>query len=175
MQQRFEGQFTITKKDNRRFNFFHMRRKLIVTAIIVFLVIFGMLSVVRIGQGMEPQEAVLRALGMATAGVVLLVGVNLVSALIKINRLYKTKQLSDFTVTFIVDKAGVHAKSDRGDSDIPWARIALIKETRNAFYLFLTDNYANVIPKDQLKSPADLETLRALFRLNLDKRRCKVK
>ena len=69
----FSGQFTITKKDNLRYNFFSMRKKLISTSILVFVIIGAMVGLLRYGQGYGIQAAVLNGLLMAVSGTALVV------------------------------------------------------------------------------------------------------
>jgi len=171
----FSNHFTITKKDNTRYNFYIMRKKLISTSVIVFVIIAGTLTLMRYAQGVAIQGAIANALLMAVFGTVLLLAVNVVTTIVRINSFYKKKKLVDFSVDFTVDKDGIHAVSDRGNSDLPWNRIVSIHETRNAFYIFISDTHANVMPKDQILSEAGIANLRSLFAKNLDKPRLKLK
>ncbi len=171
----FTNHFTITKKDNTRYNFYIMRKKLISTSVIVFVIIAAMLTLMRYAQGSSIQSAITNALLMAVFGTVLLLAINVLTTVIRINNFYKQKKLVDFSVEFTVDKNGIHAKSDRGDSDLPWNRIVSVQETRNAFYIFISDTHANVMPKDQIQSETGIATLRSLFEKNLDKPRLKLK
>jgi hypothetical protein len=171
----FANHFTITKKDNLRFNFFLMKKKLIATSITVFVIISAMVGLIRYAQGAPLGVAVLRALLLGLGGTALLIAVNAVSTVMRLNNLYRQKKLLDFSVDFTVDAAGIHARSERGDSDLPWSRITSVQETRHAFYIFITDTHANVMPKDQLKSGADVAALRGLFQKHLDAPRRRLK
>lgn len=171
----FSGQFTITKKDNLRFNFFLMRKKLAATAALVFVIIAVMIGFIRYAQGASLQAALLNALIMAVAGTLILVGINVVTTITRINTFYKQKKLTDFSVTFTTDKSGIHAVSDRGNSDLPWNRIVAAHETRHAFYIFITDSHANVMPKDQFAGAKDADVFRSLLLKNVEKNRLKLK
>ena len=171
----FTRHFKITKKDNLRFNFFLMKKKLVATSVTVFVIIAAMVGLIRYAQGVPLGEAVLRALLLGLAGTALLIAVNAVTTILRLNSFYRQKKLLEFSVDFTVDAEGIHARSERGDSDLPWNRITYIQETRHAFYIFLTDTHANVMPKDQLKSDADVDALRALFQKHLDASHLKVK
>ena len=171
----FSGQFTITKKDNLRYNFFSMRKKLITTCILVFVIIGAMVGLLRYGQVYGLQAALLNGLLMAVSGTAILLAINIVATILRINNFYKQKKLTDFTVTFTADKSGIHAASDRGNSDLEWNRIVAVRETRNAFYIFITDSYANVMPKDQVTDARAFETLRKLLIQHVDARRLKLK
>ena len=171
----FSRTFTITKKDNLRYNFFLMQKKLIATSALVFVIIAAMIGLLKYAQGASIWVAVTYALIMAVSGVLILVGINIVTAVMRINGYYKQKKLTDFTVTFTTDKAGIHAASDRGDSDLPWDRIVEVRETRHAFYVFITDAHANVLPKDQFSGAAEIATFRELLQKNMEPARLKIK
>lgn len=171
----FASHFTITKKDNLRFNFFLMKKKLVATSAAVFVIIVAMVGLLRYAQGASIGEAALRALLLGLAGTALLIAVNVISTVMRLNNLYRQKKLLDFSVDFTVDAGGIHARSERGDSDLPWDRIAYVQETPHAFYIFITDTHANVMPKDQLRSASDAAALRGMFQKHLDKPRLRLK
>ena len=171
----FQGHFTITKKDNIRFNLLLMKRKLISACLVVFFVIALLVGVLKFMQGIPLSAAIAQALIMAVLGAVLLTVVNIVSMLIRINGMYKAKKITEFSFDAKVDKDGFHATSDRGDSDIPWERILSIIETGAAFYVFITDSNANVLPKPQITNPSDVETLRKLFTKHMPAQKLRLK
>jgi hypothetical protein len=173
--QQFSGSFTITKKDNLRFNFFLMRKKLIATSALVFVIIFAMVGLLKYAQGAGVLSAILNGALMSVVGIVILVGINVATAVMRINRFYTQRKLTDFTVSFTADKAGIHSFSERGDSDLPWNRILEVRETLHAFYIFITDSHANVMPKDQFANPKDAETFRSLLEMNVAKSRLKLR
>ncbi len=163
----FQGHFTITRKDNIRFNLLLMKRKLISASIVVFFVIALLVGIIKYMQGFALTAAITQALIMAVLGMILLAIVNVVSMMMRVNSMYKSKKITDFSFDATVDKSGFHATSDRGDSDIPWERILSVTETGAAFYVFITDSNANVLPKPQITNPSDMETLRKLLTKHL--------
>ncbi len=171
----FSGTFTITQKDNVRYNFFLMRKKLVATSAIVFVIIFAMIALLKYAQGAGITAAILNGAIMSIVGVAILVGINIATTIGRISRYYKLQKLTDFSVTFTTDNAGIHSVSERGDSDLPWDRIVAVHETRNAFYIFITESHANVMPKDQFTTPQDAALLRSLFEKNVPKPRLKLK
>lgn len=171
----FSGQFTITKKDNLRYNFFLMRRKLAATSVMVFVIIGAMVGFLRYAQGMPLSAAVVNALLLAVMGTVILIGINVVTTVLRINSMYQQRKLTDFSVTFTADQTGIHAVSSRGNSDLEWNRIFAVHETRNAFYIFITESYANVMPKDQISDARATEAFRALLVEHVEKNRLKIK
>ena len=159
----FKGHFTITKRDNIDFNLLLMKRKLISASITVFAVITLLVGFLKYMQGIPLVNAALQALLLAVLGVVLLAVINIVSMLLRINGMYKSNKIAEFSFDALVDKDGFHATSDRGDSDVPWERILSVAETKGAFYVFITDSNANVLPKPQIAEASGVETLRKLF------------
>ena len=171
----FSGQFTITKKDNLRYNFYSMRKRLTTTSILVFVIIGAMVGFLRYGQGYGLAASLTNGLLTALIGTAALVAVTLTATVLKVNSYYRQKKLTDFTVTFTADQTGIHAVSNRGNADLDWNRIVAVHETRNAFYIFITDSYANVMPKDQSTDAKAFEALRKLLVQHVDKSRLKLK
>ena len=159
----FSGKFTITKQDNIQYNFFRMKRKLTGIAIMTFVIIALLLALVRYAQGVPVLDSLSSALIVAVVGTVLMVSINIVSVVLRVNSLYKKGQMADFTVHYIIDKTGIHAKSGRGDTDFAWKQILFARETASAFYLVAGENRAVVIPKSQIANDGELNMLRALF------------
>ena len=159
----FSGKFTITKQDNIQYNFFRMKRKLAGIAIMTFVIIALLLALVRYAQGVPVLDSLSSALIVAVVGTVLMVSINIVSVVLRVNSLYKKGQMADFTVHYIIDKTGIHAKSERGDTDFAWKQILYARETASAFYLIAGENRAVVIPKSQITNDGELNMLRALF------------
>lgn len=171
----FSHTFTITKKDNLRYNFFLMQKKLVATSALVFVIIASMVGLLRYAQSGSLTNALINAGIMAVLGTVFLIGINILTTVLRINKFYQQKKLTDFTVTFTTDKTGIHAASERGDSDLPWNRIVAIRETKYAFYVFITESYANVLPKDQFANGEEISTFRALLEKNMEASRLKIK
>ena len=160
----FSGTFNITKRDNIYYNHFRMQKKLFGIAVLTFVILTVMISLVRYSLGVSIENSLASALLIAAAGVVLIISVNIVSACLRVNNLYRQGRMSDFTVHYVVDQSGIHAKSERGDTDFEWNQILFAKETRHAFYLVAGENRAVVIPKKQIQNDGECNALRALFR-----------
>ena len=170
----FSGKFTITKRDNIQYNYFRMKRKLTGLALMTFILLGVLVTLIRYGQGISVANAGSVGLIAAVSGAALMVAFNLVSVVLRVNKLYKTGKMSDFTVHYLIDKNGIHAKSERGDTDFRWNQILLARETRDAIYLIAGENRAVVIPKRQVESESELETLRALLKKYVVAGRAKV-
>lgn len=159
----FTGSFVITKRDQIQYNYFRMKRKLAGVAIMTFVVLSVLVSLIRYGQGVSVTNALISALIAGFTGSALMIGFNLVSVVVRVNRLYQKGEMSDFAVQYLIDRNGVHAKSERGDTDFAWKQILFVRETRRAFYLVAGKNRAAVIPKAQIENEGKLSTLRELF------------
>lgn len=170
----FSQTFTIAKKDNLRYNFFLMQKKLIATSALVFVIIAAMIGLLKFAQTQSVSVALINALIMAVAGTLVLIGINIITTVTRINKFYKQKMLTDFTVTFTTDKTGIHAASERGDSDLAWNRIVEVRETNHAFYVFITDSHANVLPKDQFSGEEQIKIFRTLLEKNVEAARLKI-
>ena len=170
----YSGRFTITKQDNIQYNYFRMKRKLAGLAIMTFIILGILVTLIRYGQGISVMNAGGVGLIAAFTGAVVMVVFNLVSVVVRVNNGYKSGKMSDFSVQYIIDRNGVHAKSDRGDTDFTWKMIYLARETKNAIYLIAGEKRAVVIPKGQIASESELETLRSLLRKYVVAGRAKV-
>ena len=170
----YSGRFTIQKQDNLYYNFFRMKRKLTGLALMTFIILALLLALVRYAQGLPVSDSLLSALVVAIIGTVLMVVINLISVVLRVNKLYKTGKMADFTVYYTLDKNGIHAKSERGDTDFTWKMIYLARETKDAIYLIAGEKRAVVIPKAQIASESELETLRSLLRKYVVAGRAKV-
>ena len=170
----YSGRFTITKQDNIQYNYFRMKRKLAGLAIMTFIILGVLVTLIRYGQGISVTNAGSVGLIAAFTGAVVMVVFNLVSVVVRVNNGYKSGTMSDFSVQYSIDRNGVHAKSERGDTDFTWKQIYLARETKSAIYLIAGEKRAVVIPKAQIASESELETLRSLLRKYVAAGRAKV-
>ncbi|MPM88274.1 hypothetical protein SDC9_135376 [bioreactor metagenome] len=159
----YSGRFTIQKQDNLYYNYFRMKRKLAGLAIMTFIILGVLVTLIRYGQGISVTNAGSVGLIAAFTGAVVMVAFNLVSVVVRVNSSYKSGKMSDFSVQYSIDRNGVHAKSERGDTDFTWKQIYLARETKNAIYLIAGEKRAVVIPKAQIISESELNNLRALL------------
>jgi hypothetical protein len=160
----YSGTFTITKQDNIQYNYFRIKRKLVGIALMTFTILALMLALIRYAQEVPLTNALASALIVAIVGTAIMVGANVLSVVMRVNKLYKTGKMSDFTVHYIIDKNGIHAKSERGDTDFDWKQILLARETSSAIYLIAGEKRAVVIPKGQIANDGELNMIRALLR-----------
>jgi hypothetical protein len=159
----YSGRFTITKQDNIQYNYFRMKRKLAGIAIMTFVILGVLVTLIRYGQGISVANAGGVGLIAAATGAIAMIAFNLISVVVRVNNHYKKGEMGDFSVQYSIDRNGVHAKSDRGDTDFTWKQIYLARETRNAIYLIAGEKRAVVIPKAQIASESELANLRSLL------------
>lgn len=162
--------FTITKKDNLRYNFLLSQKRLFSASLMTLAIIGGIIALIRYAQGSAPMDALLQGVLLGVAASALFFTSNVLSTYLRISKLYKNKTLTDFSVDFTVDKAGIHSVSDHGETTLLWQNVKFIRETKTAFYVFYEKTRANVIPKEQL-TPEDVRALRSSLALYYKKAR----
>jgi len=162
--------FTITKKDNLRYNFLLSQKRLFSASLMTLAIIGGIIALIRYAQGSAPMDALLQGVLLGVAASALFFTSNVLSTYLRINKLYKNKTLTDFSVDFTVDKAGIHSVSDLGETTLLWQNVKFIRETKTAFYVFYEKTRANVMPKGQL-APEAVKTLRSTLALYYKKTR----
>ena len=76
----------------------------------------------------------------------------------------------------VIDGFGVHVTVGKDRAKLGFARLFRIRETRRAFYIFLSANQAWILPKAQMEDPAaESEELRKIFRTVIEGKRLKLK
>ena len=162
--------FTITKKDNLRYNFLLSQKRLFGASLMTLAIIGGIIALIRYAQGSAPAEALLQGVLLGVAAAALFFTSNVLSTYLRINKLYQNKTLTDFAVDFTVDKTGIHSVSDLGETTLLWQNVKFIRETKTAFYVFYEKTRANVMPKGQIP-PEDVKALRSTLALYYKKTR----
>lgn len=67
---------------------------------------------------------------------------------------------------------GVHVTVGKDRARMAFENLLRVQETRKAFYLFLSDSHAWILPKKQMDDPqAETEQLRALFKTVIERGR----
>lgn len=162
--------FLIMKQDNLRYNFLLSQKRLFSASLMALAIIGGILALIRYAQGSAPVDALLQGVLLGVAAAALFFASNVLSTYLRINKLYKNKTLTAFSVDFTVDKTGIHSVSDLGETTLLWQNVLFIRETKTAFYVFYEKTRANVMPKGQL-SPEDAKELRSALALYYKKSR----
>ena len=75
-----------------------------------------------------------------------------------------------------IDAFGVHVTVGKDRAKMGFEKLVKIQETKGAFYIFLSDNQAWILPKAQMENPeAESEQLRTIFRTVIEGKRLKLK
>ena len=101
--------FIITKQDNLRYNFLLSQKRLFSASLMALAIIGGILALIRYAQGSAPVDALLQGVLLGVAAAALFFASNVLSTYLRINKLYKNKTLTAFSVDFTVDKTGTHS------------------------------------------------------------------
>ena len=174
----YQGTFRIGLKENFRYNWFISNRRMIATSAVVFVIIlvlnafFGFIyqRVASFGAG------ILAYLPYALGGAVLIYLFSLLFMYMRLRTLYKKKQLDPFEQKIIINREGVHGSSAKGDIDLPFKKIGMIRESNSDFVIFVTDTHAYVLPKEQMKNRTeDSNTIRQILRKYMDPARLRIK
>ena len=76
----------------------------------------------------------------------------------------------------VIDGLGVHVTVGRDKARLSFEKLFKIRETSGAFYIFLSENQAWILPKAQMEDPsAESEQLRTIFRTVIEGKRLKLK
>ena len=70
---------------------------------------------------------------------------------------------------------GVHVTVGKDKAKLAYENLAQVRETKKAFYLFLSDTHAWILPKAQMEDPeADSAQLRQLFTTVLERKKLRL-
>ncbi len=71
---------------------------------------------------------------------------------------------------------GIHVTVGRDKAKLAFENLAQVRETKKAFYLFLSDTHAWILPKAQMENPAaESAQLRDLFNTVLERKKLRLK
>ena len=71
---------------------------------------------------------------------------------------------------------GIHVTVGKDRARLPFENLLQVWETRKAFYLFLSEQQAWILPKNQMEDPAsECEQIRTLLRTVVEKKRLRLK
>ena len=85
--------FTITKKDNLRYNFLLTRKRLFSTALLTVALMGGMLALIQYAQGKEPMDALLSGGLIGLGAALLFLAAGIFSTVLRVGSLYKSGAL----------------------------------------------------------------------------------
>lgn len=129
------------------------------------------------GQAGMPQylraAVILTAAAAAAAVTVLILSV---STLLKVSRQIKSSGRASYVQETEINGFGVHVAVGKDKAKIGFPDLVRVQETGKAFYLFLSDSQAWILPKKQMEDPrAECAQLRELFAAVIERGRLRLK
>lgn len=118
------------------------------------------------------QAAAVLAGAAAGAGITVLVLV--VSTLMKVKEQVRRSGRESYVQETEINGFGVHVTVGKDRARMEFMDLLRVQETRRAFYLFLSENQAWILPKAQMEE-GDCEVLRRLFSTVIEKGKLKLK
>lgn len=173
----YRGHFSIGQKENFHYNYSVTQKRSIFACVLVFVIILLLNGFMRFSAGRAENfgGGLLQALPMAAVGGVALYLFNVLMIYVRIRTMYKKNLMQPFHQDVLIDGVGLHATSERGTMDLPWANIGTVQELGNLFLFFVSNTNAYVIPKKQMKDPAaETATIRAILREHMDASKLKL-
>ena len=83
---------------------------------------------------------------------------------------------SSYEQAVTIDGFGVHVTAHGKEAKLPFDKIRLVRETKQDFYIYVTDTQAWLLPKDQMENQQEEgKTIRKLFTTVLESRRLKLR
>ncbi len=81
-----------------------------------------------------------------------------------VDQLMRSKGRGSYVQQTRIDGFGVHVTVDKDSAKLPFEKIHLVQETKDAFYIFLTADQAWILPKAQMEdTDAECAALRGIF------------
>ncbi len=162
-------------RDYVRFNYWHVlhstRNRVRLARAVLLAVALGFASYMLKGDARLMAEFVL----FIFVPIVILAWVGLLLLLpYRARRSYATNKLLGEPQRYTFSREGVILESASGSSRHNWNVYWKACETRNAFYLYLADNLAHLIPKRSFGSDAELQRFREIARASLDPKACRI-
>lgn len=120
-----------------------------------------------------PVRAAAAAAG-ALAGAGITVVVLVVSTLTRVREQVRRSGRESYVQETEINGFGVHVAVGKDRARMEFMDLLRVQETRRAFYLFLSENQAWILPKAQMEA-GDPEQLRRIFSTVIEKRKLKLK
>ncbi len=122
-----------------------------------------------------PVRAGIAALtGLVTAGAAALSLT--VSTRQRVKRQVRQSRRESYIQAMEINGFGIHVTVGKDRARLPFENLLQVWETRKAFYLFLSEQQAWILPKNQMEDPAsECEQIRTLLRTVVEKKRLRLK
>ena len=89
-------------------------------------------------------------------------------------KLYQTNRILQKPIRYRFGRGGLSTATPSSEERVAWSALHQVRETRDAFYPYLSAGHAYVIPKRFFESEEQIEQFRALLRESLPPEVCKV-
>lgn len=122
-----------------------------------------------------PVRAGIAALtGLVTAGAAALSLT--ISTRQRVKRQVRQSRRESYIQAMEINGFGIHVTVGKDRARLPFENLLQVWETRKAFYLFLSEQQAWILPKNQMEDPAsECEQIRTLLRTVVEKKRLRLK
>lgn len=118
---------------------------------------------------------ILITVGAALAVMALVTLVLALSTRSKVTRETRRSGRERYVQHTLIDGFGVHVTAEGREARLGFDKLMKVEETKNAFYLYLTDNQAWILPKNQMEDQAqECKALRAIFSTVIESKRLKL-
>lgn len=154
---RYSRDFTITRRDTEKFYQMLVLRRwskgILGFAVVGALVIKLYMDWLGFELG-TAGTAVAMVLGGILTAVFITAGV-LWRTKSNVAKLMRKKGRESYVQETRIDGFGVHVSVNGEDAKLAFDKLKLVQETKDAFYLFVTDNDAWIMPKAQMENPEE--------------------
>lgn len=176
--QTYERDFTIGRKEIEDFHI-GVTRKHWRLGLVYFGMAGSLIPVLyfpRVGTSWSPAIRIALMLAAGLAAVALVYVLVTQSVRSKVKRQIAVSGRDSYIQSIRIDGFGVHVTVGEDEAKMKFEEIPLVRETKTAFYLFVTGNQAWILPKDQMADPAaDTKQLRETFDTVIDSKRLKLR
>lgn len=170
----YHKSFEVGKKDNERFNLYSMKSKTIRMSSMVFLVITFMITLTQLTRGRQLLDAFLIGSGYGAAGILFFAAVNYLLVKLRLALFYKKGSMKPFQQQIELNDRGLHAKTENGSVQLTFDQIRGVRETKHAFYIFVTAEHVYVFPKDQMTGKEEYLEVRNILKTGIPMERMKL-
>ena len=174
----YQRDFTIGVKETQDFS-----RTLVLEARWKSVVVFGLLGALGcwaylmwLGLGLGPVLVLAMMAGTALVTAGAMTASMLLANRSKARRQFYAEHRDSYLQQVDISGLGIRVTVGKDRARLSFDKLMKVRETRRAFYLFLSANQAWILPKAQMEDPAgESRQLRAIFSTFLDARRLRLR
>ena len=94
----------------------------------------------------------------------------------RVKRQIRQSRRESYIQAMEINGFGIHVTVGKDRARLPFENLLQVWETRKAFYLFLSEQQAWILPKNQMEDPtSECEQIRTLLRTVVEKKRLRLK